>query len=163
MAQYLNVILFVGLDRNGLTVDLQHMVSTAVESSMKDIRLTFASDVTAELKAKIQRLAILKINKYQITNTFFFFSSTDRLVSEMETLQGNKILLETTTSELTIVKETIEELTEIINSNASDHSQQIGTLINSKSGNTELAGINIRMSAMQALLKEVLKVHLFIC
>ena len=81
----------------------------------------------------------------------------------METLQGNKILLETTTSELTIVKETIEELTEIINSNASDHSQQIGTLINSKSGNTELAGINIRMSAMQALLKEVLKVHLFIC
>ena len=141
MPQNLNVILFVGLDRNGLTVDLQHMVSTAVESSMKDMRLTFAFDVTAEIKAKIQRLAIHKINKYQITDTFF--SSTDRLVSEMEQLQGNKILLETSTSDLTIVKETIEELTEIINSNASDHSQQIGNLITSKSGNTELAGMNI--------------------
>ena len=84
----------------------------------------------------------------------------------MEQLHGNKILLESSTDELTIVKETIEELTEIVNSNANDHGQQIGTLISSttsKSGNTELAGMNTWMSAMQALLKEVLKVHLFIC
>ena len=38
-----------------MTVDLQGIVSNAVEASMKDMRFAFVNDVTAELKAAVKR------------------------------------------------------------------------------------------------------------
>ena len=38
------------------TVDLQGIVSNAVEASMRDLRFAFVNDVTAELKAAVKRL-----------------------------------------------------------------------------------------------------------
>ena len=42
-------------DRNGLTVDLQTIVSTAVQDSMQALRSNFANDVSLEVKALITR------------------------------------------------------------------------------------------------------------
>ena len=38
-----------------MAVDLQEMISTAVDHSIEKVRLTLASDVSAEIKAKINR------------------------------------------------------------------------------------------------------------
>ena len=44
------------LEKSSMTVDLQGIVSNAVEASMKDLRFAFVNDVTAELKAAVKRL-----------------------------------------------------------------------------------------------------------
>ena len=93
----------------------------------------------------------------------FYFSCTDQLVSDISELHQNKSLIETSNSELVILKETIAELTEATNFSADEVSKQLCTLLNSKTGNPETAGISSKLSAMNALLTEVLKVMFIPC
>ena len=47
-----------------MTVDLQTIVSNAVESSMKGLRATFANDVTEEIKSHV--------NRYLLSYLYFY-------------------------------------------------------------------------------------------
>ena len=90
------------------------------------------------------------------------FSHTDRLISELGILTGNKTKLESCNTDLNIVKETLEEVLDAINTNTREITAQLATLLNAGcalSGTSEnISAIKTQLSAITALLKEALKV-----
>lgn len=129
-------------DRTSMAVDLQEMISTAVDHSIEKVRLTLASDVSSEIKAKIN-------------------SHTDRLISELGTLTGNKTKLESCNTDLAIIKETLEEVLDATNTSNREITAQLTTILDAGcalSGTSEsISAIKTQLSAITALLKEALK------
>ena len=130
-----------------MTVDLQGIVSNAVEASMKDLRFAFVNDVTAELKAAVKRLIFGQRVACRCYSNIF--SNTDRLISD---LHHNKDLLETSADEIVVVRETLGEITDAVNYNDGEFTKKI------KANADSLSVIKASICATNALVTESLKV-----
>ena len=73
-----------------MTVDLQGIVSNAVEASMKELRFAFVNDVTSELKASIKRFITWIV---VVDNLVFLATLTELLVIFITTRISWKLLL----------------------------------------------------------------------
>ena len=73
-----------------MTVDLQGIVSNAVEASMKELRFAFVNDVTSELKASIKRFITWVV---VVDNLVFLATLTELLVIFITTRISWKLLL----------------------------------------------------------------------
>ena len=74
-----------------MTVDLQGIVSNAVEASMKELRFAFVNDVTSELKASIKRFIIWIV--VVVVILVFLATLTELLVIFITTRISWKLLL----------------------------------------------------------------------
>ena len=73
-----------------MTVDLQGIVSNAMEASMKELRFAFVNDVTSELKASIKRFITWIV---VVDNLVFLATLTELLVIFITTRISWKLLL----------------------------------------------------------------------
>ena len=73
-----------------MTVDLQGIVSNAVEASMKELRFAFVNDVTSELKASMKRFITWIV---VVDNLVFLATLTELLVIFITTRISWKLLL----------------------------------------------------------------------